>query len=252
MNKSRIPSLYLSLLLLLFVLSGLIAGAQVTTNTPALQKTSQQLAAKHLALQKMITETARQKGWPLILRYQKGRMAYLHGIDEQGFPVYVTTTDNIISAATIRTNTLWTNGSSKLNLTGGTNPNMKGRIAVWDEGLVRPTHVELVGRVVQKDAAQGDTVLSDHSTHVSGTLIATGVNPEAKGMSFAAQQLQAWDFDNDEAEMATSAAGAGGILVSSHSYADIAGWDFDDVNNRWDFWGRPGDTVDINFGLYDA
>ena len=51
--------------------------------------------------------------------------------------------------------------------------------------------------------------------------------------------------------MAKAASGATGILISSHSYADIAGWDFDDAANRWDFWGRPGDTVDINFGLYD-
>ena len=181
MNKSRIPSLFLSVPLLLFVLTGPTASAQVLTNTPVLQKTSQQLASKHLALQKILTQTAKEKGWPLILRYRHGRLAYLHGIDADGFPVYITTTDNILSAATIRTNSLWANGSSKLNLTGGTNPAMKGRIAVWDEGLVRPTHVELTGRVQQKD---GNTVLSDHSTHVSGTLIAAGVNPEAKGMAY--------------------------------------------------------------------
>ena len=248
MNKSRIPSLFLSVLLALFVLTGPTASAQVLTNTPMLQKTSQQLAAKHLAMQKLLAQTAKEKGWPLILRYKQGRLAYLQRIDSRGFPIYVTTTDNIISAATIRTKALWTNGASKLNLTGGTNPNMKGRIAVWDEGLVRPTHVELVGRVIQKD---GNTTLSDHSTHVSGTLIAAGVNPAAKGMSFGAQQLQTWDFDNDESEMAQSAAGANGILISSHSYADLAGWNFDDGANRWEFWGQPNDTVDISFGLYD-
>jgi hypothetical protein len=223
----------------------------VLTNTPALQKTSQQLAAQHLAMQKILQQTAKEKGWPMILQYKHGRLAYLQRIDSRGFPVYVTTTDNIISAATIRTNSLWTNGSSKLNLTGGTNPNMKGRIAVWDEGLVRPTHVELTGRVVQKDASQGDTILSDHSTHVSGTLIAAGVNPFAKGMSFGAQQLQAWDFNNDASEMAQSAAGANGILISSHSYADLAGWNYNDGAGRWEWWGMPNDTVDISFGLYD-
>src|SRR6201999_1028379 len=145
---------------------------------------------------------------------------------------------------TIRTNTLWQGGSTGLNLNGGS-ANMKGKIAVWDEGLVRPTHVELVGRVVQKD---GSTTLSDHSTHVSGTMIAAGVNPLAKGMSYGAQQLLAFDFGNDESEMA--AAAAGGLLISNHSYADIAGWNFNDAQNRWEFWGQPGDTVDIKFGLY--
>ncbi len=39
--------------------------------------------------------------------------------------------------------------------------------------------------------------------------------------------------------------------MSNHSYADIAGWYFDDSQNRWEFWGAPGDTVDNKFGLYD-
>ncbi|HEY1215941.1 MAG TPA: S8 family serine peptidase, partial [Bryobacteraceae bacterium] len=132
-----------------------------------------------------------------------------------------------------------------LNLSGSS-ANMKGKIAVWDEGLVRPTHVELAGRVTQAD---GSTTLSDHSTHVSGTLIAAGVNPLAKGMSYGAQLLNCYDFDDDESEM--SKAAANGLLVSNHSYADIAGWYFDDSQNRWEFWGAPGDTVDNKFGLYD-
>ncbi|HEV2480954.1 MAG TPA: S8 family serine peptidase [Puia sp.] len=178
-------------------------------------------------------------------------MAYLRGINGQGFPYYVTTTDNIISAATIRTTSLWPGGSTGLSLNGSSSF-LKGRIAVWDEGVVRPTHVELTGRVKQEDAAQGDTVLSDHSTHVSGTMIAAGVNPVAKGMSFGAQLLQAYDFNNDESEMAAAAAGVNGIIVSNHSYADIAGWYIDNAeNDRWEFWGNPGDTVDIKFGLYD-
>jgi hypothetical protein len=249
MNKSRIPSLYLLPLLLLFVFSG--ASAQQQTNTQALQKTSQQLAAQYQWFRKILLQTAREKGWSLTLRGKNGRLAYLRGINSQGFPYYVTTTDNIISAATIRTTALWSGGSLGLNLSGSSSF-LKGRIAVWDEGLVRPTHVELVGRVTQEDVAQGDTVLSDHSTHVSGTMIAAGVNPVAKGMSFGAQLLQAYDFNNDKSEMAKAAAGAGGIIVSNHSYADIAGWYIDDTeNDRWEFWGNPGDTVDIKFGLYD-
>ncbi|HVU97615.1 MAG TPA: S8 family serine peptidase [Puia sp.] len=245
MNKSRIPSYYLSALLLLFVLSGTAVQAQVTTNQAALQKSSQQLASQHLALQKILTQTALEKGWPLTMRNKKGRLAYLRGIDSRGLPYYVTTTENIISAATIQTNTLWAGGSTGLNLSGSS-ANMKGKIAVWDEGLVRPTHVELVGRVTQAD---GSTTLSDHSTHVSGTMIAAGVNPFARGMSYGAQLLNCYDFDNDESEMATAA--GKGLLVSSHSYADIAGWYFDDSQNRWEFWGAPGDTVDNKFGLYD-
>jgi hypothetical protein len=190
---------------------------------------------------------ALQKGWPLVMRGKKGQNAYLRGVDKTGRPVYTTTVDNIISAATIRTNKLWPGGPTGLSLNGNVAA-MKGKIAIWDEGLVRPTHVELVGRVIQVD---NSPTLSDHSTHVSGTMIAAGVNPVAKGMSYGAQLLQAYDFNNDAAEM-TAAAGQG-LLVSNHSYADIAGWYQDPSNgNRWEFFGQPGDTVDIRFGLYDA
>src|ERR1700722_19899171 len=198
MSKSRIPTLYLSLLLL-FVFSGLTSSAQLQTNTAVLQKASQQRAAQFQAMRTILLAKAKQNGWPLTMRGKHGGLAVLRGISKQGFPQYVTVVDNIISAATIRTNTLQPGGSSGLNLTGSS-ANMKGRIGIWDEGVVRPTHVELVGRVVQEDAAQGDNVLSDHSTHVSGTMIASGVNPVAKGMSPGALQLRAWDYNDDESE----------------------------------------------------
>ena len=247
MNKSRVPSLVLPLLLILSVLSGSTSRAQqAVTNTAVLQKASQDRTTQNAALQQLLTRTALQKGWPLTFRDKRGRLAYLRGINSAGFPYYVTTVDNIISAATIRTNQLWPGGKTGLAL-NGSSANMKGKIAVWDEGLVRPTHVELVGRVTQVDKSP---TLSDHSTHVSGTMIAAGVNPVAKGMSYGAQLLQCYDFDNDEAEMMKAA--AAGLLVSNHSYADIAGWYPDaSENNRWEFWGNPGDTVDIRFGLYD-
>jgi hypothetical protein len=244
MNNCRIPSLLLSFLLLL-VLTGLHSRAQTVTNTAALQRAGQALTQRNTEMQRILVTTALEKGWSLTLRNKKGRLAYLRGIDSKGFPQYVTTTDNIISAATIRTNQLWPGGGTGLNL-NGSSANMKGKIAVWDEGLVRPTHVELIGRVTQVD---GSATLSDHSTHVSGTMIAAGVNPAAKGMSYGAQQLLTYDFSNDEGEMSTAA--GKGLLISNHSYADIAGWFFDDAQNRWEFWGNPGDTVDLKFGLYD-
>ena len=247
MNKSRVPSLFLlPVFLLLFVLAGLTSRAQVTPDIPKLQKNSQDLLAKGAGQQQLLTKIALQKGWSLVMRNKKGQNAYLRGVDKLGRPVYTTTTDNIISAATIRTNKLWPGGSTGLSLNGNVAA-MKGKIAIWDEGLVRPTHVELVGRVIQVD---NSPILSDHSTHVSGTMIAAGVNPVAKGMSYGAQLLQCYDFINDTAEMI--AAAGQGLLLSNHSYADIAGWYQDGSNgNRWEFFGQPGDTVDIDFGLYD-
>jgi len=105
MINCRIPSLLLPFLLL-FVLTGLQSRAQLVTNTAALKSTSQALAQKDADLKKILATMAQQKGWPLTLRNKAGRLAYLRGIDPNGFPKYVTTTDNIISAATIRTNQL--------------------------------------------------------------------------------------------------------------------------------------------------
>jgi len=244
MNNCRVL-LLLSVSFFLLLLSGLQLSAQVVPNKAGLQRASQAQALKEAAFQQILTRTAQQKGWPLTLRNKKGRLAYLRGINTSGLPIYVTTTDNTISAATIGTSKVWPGGGDGLSLNGGTAA-LKGKIAVWDEGGVRSTHIELNGRVVQKDNPGS---LSDHSTHVTGTMIAAGVNPLAKGMSFGAQQLLAYDFTNDESEM--MAASAGGLLVSNHSYADVAGWYFDDGQQRWEFWGNPGDTVDIKFGQYD-
>ena len=191
-----------------------------------------------------LTRLAKQRGWPLFINGKHGNRAVLYGLSAKGMPLYVSTNDNIISAATIGTTQLWPGGSTGLNLSGSTAA-LKGKIAIWDGGRVFGTHQELVGRVVQKD---NPPALNDHSTHVSGTLIATGVNPVAKGMSFGAQQLQAYDFNNHLTEMY---AAAPNLLISNHSYGELAGWNFDTDKNQWQFLGDPGDTVDYKFGYYD-
>jgi hypothetical protein len=248
MKRSKVQSLLLLPTALSFlILAGSTARAQVPpTNISVLRSSIQDVQTKNLAQQQQLTQTALLRGWPLVIASKKGHNLYLHGIDLFGKPVYIATVDNIISAATIRTNQLYSGGKLGLSLSGSSN-NVKGKIAIWDEGLVRPTHVELTGRVIQVD---NSPTLSDHSTHVSGTMIAAGVNPVAKGMSYGEQLLQCYDFSNDVAEMGMAA--KQGLLVSNHSYATVAGWNPDGTNpNQWDWFGNPGDTVDINFGLYD-
>jgi GEVED domain-containing protein/type IX secretion system substrate protein len=241
MTRAKTLSLLIfSSLLLLFHLT---THAQVFTNTAVLQKASHDRALQEADLHRMAQVLAKQKGWPLTIHGKKGRKANLIGVNSKGLPVYITTVDNIISAATIGTNKLWPGGGTGVNL-NGSSANVKGKIAIWDEGLVRPTHVELVGRVTQVD---GYTVLSDHSTHVSGTMIASGVNPVAKGMANGAQLLNCYNYDNDVSQMF---AASPNLLVSNHSYAIIAGWN-EESDGNWDFYGLPGDTVDIDFGLYD-
>ena len=232
-------------LLSILLLSALFSQAQVSTNKAALQQASRLKASQEQDIRRMVESLAAKHGWPLTIKNKSGRLAYLRGLSRTGHPVYITTNDNIISAATIRTSSLWPGGSTGLGLSGSASY-MSGLIAVWDEGKVLNTHVELNNRVTQEDNA---TTLSDHSTHVAGTMIAAGVNPVAKGMSFGALNLKAYDFGGDQSEMMTAA--QNGLLVSNHSYSIITGWYYNGDQNRWEWWGNHGDTVDVNFGLYD-
>lgn len=245
MTNCRIrPSLVLLTTTLL--LSALISRAQITTNRSVLQQARQMKIIQEQDIRRMVLSLATQYNWPLTMRNKAGRMAYLRGISLTGHPIYITTNDNIVSAATIRTTSLWPGGSTGLGLSGSSSY-MSGLIGVWDEGEVRPTHVELRNRVTQVDGA---TNLIDHSTHVAGTMIAAGVNPVAKGMAFGALNLKAYDFNNDQSEM-MDAAGNHDMLVSNHSYSILAGWYQNGTTNRWEWYGNNGDSIDVNFGLYD-
>ena len=219
-------------------------SSQVTTNISALKEAALRSDAKYREMSARLAALARQRNWPLFITLKKGNRAVLYGLSAKGMPLYVSTNDNIISAATIGTNQLWPGGSTGLGLSGSLDT-LKGKIALWDGGRVLGTHQELNGRVLQKDNPPS---LSDHSTHVSGTLIASGVNPVARGMSFGAKQLLAYDFNNHLTEMYSEAPN---LLISNHSYGELAGWNFNVDKNRWEFLGNSGDTADYKFGYYD-
>lgn len=153
-------------------------------------------------------------------------------------------TCNIGAGRTISTNKVWPSGGIGTSLTGSS---MTGRLGEWDEGAIRNTHQELIGRVTQVDAS---SILSDHSTHVAGTMISSGVVDTAKGMAYQAT-LKAYDWNNAEAEM-LSAANAG-MLVSNHSYGSICGWNYNNSMSRLEWWGDASvsQIEDYKFGFYD-
>ena len=102
-------------------------------------------------------------------------------IDERGRPVYYKTT-NYDAAETISTDRVWPGGSGGFSLTGSTTT--YDQLGVWDAGAVRATHQELTGRVTQPDYA---STTHPHSTHVAGTMIASGVSvtcPDLRPLSF--------------------------------------------------------------------
>lgn len=178
--------------------------------------------------------------------FKDGTVKQLIKLNGLGMPMYLQTLNNIDAAATTRTHTLYENGGLGLNLSGSSEF-LKDRLALWDGGYVLSTHQELTHRIVQKDNPKQ---VSDHATHVSGTLIASGINPLAKGMSFQAPNLLAYDFDFDLAEASEQAKN---LILSNHSYGYLSGWIYNTSENhaRWEWYGESGKTEDFKFGFYD-
>jgi hypothetical protein len=186
---------------------------------------------------------AQSHGWVVQRKIKNGGILALQGTNKRGFPIYFVTDDNIISAATTNTNTVQPGGILGLNLSGSS-AFLNNKLAVWDGGAVYKGHQEFAGKTITIGDA---STIIDHATHVSGTMLAKGVYPPAKGMAFNSTTLLSYDFNNDIAEMS---AAAPNLLLSNHSYGELGGWVFDDSFNRWEWYGIPGDTVDYTFGFY--
>lgn len=133
--------------------------------------------------------------------------------------------ENDESVATVRANSLQPNGILGLSLTGN------GITAgVWDGGKVRHTHQELAGSKI----SFGDGALSPsaHSTHVTGTIVGSGIVPRARGFAYQAK-AKTYYWDSDVEEMASFA--GEGYLVSNHSYG----------------YGITNSFSNARFGYYD-
>ncbi|MBB3054949.1 S8 family serine peptidase [Mucilaginibacter gotjawali] len=192
--------------------------------------------------QKAIT-LAKTHGWPVTRKTKNDGLALLQGINALGYPVYLVTYDNIIAAATTQTNAVQPGGLLGLNLSGSATF-LNDKLAIWDGGEVDKAHQEFAGKTITLEDSQP---VADHATHVAGTMIAKGVYLPAQGMAFNAATLHSYYFDNDVSKMT---AASSGLLLSNHSYGDEAGWNFNNDQNRWEWYGLPGDTVDYNFGFY--
>jgi hypothetical protein len=125
-------------------------------------------------------------------------------------------------------------------------------VGVWDEGIALPAHQELIGRVESKDGA---TYISYHSTHVSGTIAATGIDPNATGMA-PLSEVDNYDWYDDTAEMADAAMSTSGepdkIQISNHSYVNVCGWVYSYASSRWEWYGNPDNRESELFGQYNS
>ena len=183
---------------------------------------------------------------------------------EHGHPVYLTSF-NTEAADTIGTDELWTtnsallNGLSRLRLNGEST-----QLALWDsQGDVLTNHQEFVitdgmdeisSRVIDGDGVSTNG-LNAHSTHIAGILVASGVDPRAKGMSPHAT-LIAHDVYNDFTEMTAAFANTNNhFRISNHSYGRMVGWSGTTNQMGWPYpiwWGNLSvdTTQDYRFGFY--
>lgn len=241
-----------SWLLVLVLLAGFAARVQAqhakvrkATNRTRLRELGKSLKQMHEKRHRQALQVLQKHRWPERFETPDSATVEVQELDRHGRPVYFST-HNYDAARSTSTDAIWKGGSMNLDLTG------EGyTIGEWDGGAVRNTHVEFDTRVVQVDSA---TSLSNHATHVAGTLVASGVDLKARGMSYKAT-LHAYDWGNDVSEMADAA--AQGLLVSNHSYGKITGWyygDFQSVGqSNWYWFGDPSISgrEDYSYGFYD-
>lgn len=228
-----------------FTLSWVLLLASVTVvfgqvDLPALKQLNLQLQKQEQPAQAALAAWAKERGLKLRWTDKEGREVQLMGVDESGMPMYFIT-NNVVAANSTATSRVWPGAALGYNLAG-----QGMTVGEWDGGATRLTHQEFGGRAVQVDGA---TTLSDHATHVAGTLIAGGVQASAKGMAYMAQ-LATHDWNSDNAEMTLAA--QNGLLVSNHSYGQIAGWH--SSGGVWYWYGNTAisETLDWNFGFYNS
>lgn len=135
-----------------------------------------------------------------------GETKLLERIDSNGRPIYLVP-HNFNGGLTIGVNHLHNNGSLGLNIEG-----QNITALIWDGGYARETHQEFSDRVTYGEFGKS---LSDHGTHVGGTIISEGLNNTLKGMA-PQGSLKSFRFDEDTSEMFEEA--SNGFLISNHSY----------------------------------
>jgi hypothetical protein len=232
-----------SLLVFILMLTGSIHSALWAQSKEGLERLLQTGDSLKKVSERRIEEF--QKKNSVAKRFTRNDIIYLLvDINENGVPVYIKT-DNSGVATTTGVNQLQSGGNLGVHFTGA-----GMQVGVWDGGRVRNSHTEFGGRAQPADGAAEN---STHVTHVTGTILATGVNANARGMATEAQAIT-FDFDNDLVEMTTqSTPDQTTLLISNHSYGTLAGWE-EESNGTWTWHGDPAisSTEDYKFGFYDS
>ncbi|AFU69828.1 secreted S8 family subtilisin-like protease with a fibronectin binding domain [Psychroflexus torquis ATCC 700755] len=182
-------------------------------NTSLLNQLSSDFGDVFTSQKQSVLDQAKRRNLETSLTLKDGSYAELQRFDEKGTPIYYQTY-NVDASRSTRTDHLNIGGSTGFNLDG---QDMTAH--VWDGGHARVTHQEYQTsgntRVTIMDVASEGLDLNFHAAHVTGTIMASGVVPNAKGMA-PKGNVEGYKWNNDLAE--ATAAAAQGMLVSNHSY----------------------------------
>jgi hypothetical protein len=223
--------------LVAFFLLCVPAIAQEKSQVESLQYLAREYAIEFQKSKAEAIARADSLGLPIRRELENGRVIELMRF-VNGRPIYATTY-NADGATLLKTDQVFSgvNGGPPLDGSGQT-------LGLWDAGLPLNNHQELNGRITNAPSQSLST--STHATFVAGSMIASGVDTDAKGMA-PGGEVTAYDWDFDQSEMATAA--GNGLLLSVNPYGYAAGWEFDSTDWRW--WGDASLTEDYAFGFYD-
>lgn len=243
-----------TLILIAFLLTGGLGFAQISGDSESrMQKVRSELFQNLQGnLQRYRLQPAEkasiaaQLGIPVRMRLADERMAVFQYLDDDNHPVYYTTY-NVAAAEATGTRALQQGGSLNLDLAGAGMV-----IGIYDQTRPKATHNEFGNRVTQIDGSTEE--ISNHATHVTGTILASGNNSSARGMANLATGW-AFNWDADISKMSQNSydpvLNPQGHLVSNHSYGFLMGW-FRDSNNNWSWAGNESVSADedYRFGFY--
>jgi len=227
----RMPARRVGVVGLVFVCAVSVIGQSLTADSVAFEQISllksgvtnsitraavvSQLKEIHRERRDEATIKARSRGLPLREWLPNQTLRELVGWGD-GRPIYYTT---------LNANAAISTGANLLRLSPYAVDGSGWTVGVWDATGALTNHQELVGRATVKDFSFMD--LHWHSTHVAGTIGASGVKANAMGMA-PAVHIDSYDWNDDAAEMVSRGASYGGepgaIYLSNHSYGMISGW----------------------------
>jgi hypothetical protein len=191
---------------------------------------------------------AQELKMPLRLVRPDGTVTEVAGVTPDGSPLYFITHN--VNAAISTGASLLRASPYNLKATGIS-------VGLWDGGSALTTHQEFTNSRVTVGEAIAPA-LSDHATHVAGTIAAAGTVPAALGMAPEAKIIS-YDWNSDISEMTSRGASApnqaGRIYLSNHSYGFTSGWYKTGGTSPAFVWygsGTAATSIEPDFGQYNS